>query len=154
MRKYPFVIRVYGLYINASNEVLVSDEFVYGHYVTKFPGGGLEFGEGTIDCLRREMMEEVGHSFEVLEHFYTTDFFVPSAFNPEIQVMSVYYLMQPLGELNLKTSSKPFDFDSPEEGAQSLRWMALEKINTEDFQLVIDRHVAGLLKSRYSSELP
>ena len=151
MKKFPFVIRVYGLYINPSNEVLVSDEFVYGHRVTKFPGGGLEFGEGTIDCLRREMMEEVGHSFEVLEHFYTTDFFVPSAFNPEIQVMSVYYLMQPLGELDLKTSSKPFDFDSQKEGAQSFRWIALEKMNTEDFHLVIDRHVSGLLKNRHSS---
>ena len=151
MKKFPFVIRVYGLYINASNEVLVSDEFVYGHHITKFPGGGLEFGEGTIECLRREMMEEVGHSFEVLEHFYTTDFFVPSAFNPEIQVMSVYYLMKPVGEINLKTSAKPFDFDSPDEGAQSLRWMALEKMNIEDFQLIIDRHVAGLLKNRYSS---
>jgi len=53
-----FVIRVYGLIINANKEVLISDEYVLKTYMTKFPGGGLEFGEGTIDCLKREFREE------------------------------------------------------------------------------------------------
>ena len=34
-------------------------------YVTKFPGGGMEFGEGTIDCIKRECMEEFGEEVEV-----------------------------------------------------------------------------------------
>lgn len=68
------MIRVYGIYINEREEVLLSDEFIYGREVTKFPGGGLEFGEGTRECLEREMMEETGHRFEVLDHLYTTDF--------------------------------------------------------------------------------
>ena len=60
MGKYPFIIRVYGIYIDPDKGILVSDELVNGKYITKFPGGGLEFGEGTIDCLKREMVEETG----------------------------------------------------------------------------------------------
>ena len=54
-----FNVRVYGLLINENKQVLVSDEYIRGDYITKFPGGGLEFGEGTRDCLKREFMEEM-----------------------------------------------------------------------------------------------
>ncbi|MBL0255994.1 MAG: NUDIX domain-containing protein [Bacteroidetes bacterium] len=148
MKKNPFVLRVYGLYIDPNHDVLVSDEYIYGKYVTKFPGGGLEYGEGTIDCLRREMMEETGNVFEVNEHFYTTDNFVQSAFNPEIQVISIYYKMKPLSKLELKLSDKIFDFDAVE-GAQSFRMISLKTIRAEDFTLPIDRHVADLLRNRF-----
>ena len=92
----------------------------------------MEYGEGTIDCLRREMMEETGNVFEVNEHFYTTDNFVQSAFNPEIQVISIYYKMKPLSKLELKLSEKIFDFDAVE-GAQSFRMISLKTIRAEDF---------------------
>lgn len=151
MRNHPFVIRVYGLYIHPGKGVLVSDEFVYGQYITKFPGGGLEFGEGTIDCLRREMMEETGNPFEVLEHFYTTDNFVQSAFHPGLQVLSIYYLIQPVAELDLQISENKFDFEPEVEGAQSFRWIAMESLKPDDLHLPIDRHVAQLLKNRFSS---
>ena len=52
-----FNIRVYALLINEKNEVLITDEFRFGKEVTKFPGGGLHWGEGTIDCLQRECRE-------------------------------------------------------------------------------------------------
>ncbi|HNQ00582.1 MAG TPA: NUDIX domain-containing protein [Bacteroidia bacterium] len=149
MKKYPFVIRVYGIYIHNSRYVLVSDEYVYGKYVTKFPGGGLEFGEGTLDCLKREMTEETGMSFDVLDHYYTTDYFVPSAFNPEIQVMSVYYLMRPSGEMTLKISNIAFDFEKEKEGGQSFRFIDLELLDADDFIFSIDRHVAQKLKSQF-----
>ena len=70
-----FTIRVYAIIINNKNEILLSDEFQMGMKMTKFPGGGMEFGEGTIDCLKREAIEEFGQEIEVLDHFYTTDFF-------------------------------------------------------------------------------
>ena len=78
-----FTIRVYGILMNDKNQVLVSDEYIRGNYYTKFPGGGLEFGEGTRDCLKREFMEEMGLKVEVGEHLYTTDFFQMSAFRPD-----------------------------------------------------------------------
>ena len=49
-----FNIRVYGICINERQEVLLSDESYRDLHFTKFPGGGLGFGEGTIDCLKRE----------------------------------------------------------------------------------------------------
>ncbi len=54
-----FNIRVYGVLINQQNQVLVSDEYIRGSYYTKFPGGGLELGEGTRNCLKREFKEEM-----------------------------------------------------------------------------------------------
>ena len=59
-----FNIRVYGILINERNEVLLTDEYRFGTEITKFPGGGLEFGEGTIDCIKREMMEEQRRCYE------------------------------------------------------------------------------------------
>ena len=144
MGKYPFVIRVYGVY-HEERGVLVSDEYVHGMYITKFPGGGLEFGEGTIDCLKREMMEEAGHEFEVGEHFYTTDFFVPSTFDSTSQVVSVYYRMKPIGEFLQNISTEKFDFKVHEHGAQSFRFVPVSKMLSEDFSLVIDKKVGELI---------
>ncbi|MEI8060472.1 MAG: NUDIX domain-containing protein, partial [Ferruginibacter sp.] len=70
-----FTIRVYGILINEKKQVLVSDELIRGMYITKFPGGGLELGEGTRDCLKREFMEEMGLTVEIGNHIYTTDFY-------------------------------------------------------------------------------
>ena len=75
-----FNIRVYGILINETGQVLVSDEMIRGMNITKFPGGGLEFGEGTRDCLRREFMEEMNLQVQIGDHIYTTDFFQRSAF--------------------------------------------------------------------------
>ena len=60
-----FTIRVYGILINEHKQVLVSDELIRGMYITKFPGGGLELGEGTRDCLKREFMEEMNLNVEI-----------------------------------------------------------------------------------------
>jgi len=49
---YQFNVRVYGLLINDRQEILISDEQEYGIQFTKFPGGGLEYGEGLTDGLK------------------------------------------------------------------------------------------------------
>lgn len=140
---YHFNVRVYGILINKGN-VLVSDEYIKGKYITKFPGGGLEFGEGTIDCVIREFKEELDLNIEVLNHFYTTDFFVTSAFNTNSQVISIYYLVSAIDPLNFKISTKEFDFEE-KEGAQSFRWIALDEIKESNFTFVIDKKIAELL---------
>ena len=76
-----FNLRVYGILINEQNQLLVSDEYIRGMKITKFPGGGLEFGEGTRDCLKREFLEEMNLNVEVGKHLYTTDYFQLSSFN-------------------------------------------------------------------------
>ena len=60
-----FNIRIYGLLIDEQKRVLVTDEFIRGSLITKFPGGGLEFGEGTRECLKREFKEEMQKNLHV-----------------------------------------------------------------------------------------
>ena len=103
-----FNVRVYGILINEKKQVLVSDEYIRGQYYTKFCGGGLEFGEGTKECLVREFKEETGLNVTVGEHIYTTDFFQISAFNNKDQIICIYYFVHTQEPINLKTSNKPF----------------------------------------------
>jgi ADP-ribose pyrophosphatase YjhB (NUDIX family) len=138
-------VRVYGILIQ-DNQVLVSDEFIKGNNITKFPGGGLEYGEGTKECLMREFKEELNLNIEIVSHFYTTDFFVNSAFSNQSQIISVYYLVKPLGELDFSISTTVFDFNEVKEGAQSMRWIEIDKVSENDFTFIIDKHVADLLE--------
>jgi 8-oxo-dGTP diphosphatase len=141
---YPFNVRVYGLLINDANEILISDEQEYGMRFTKFPGGGLEAGEGLIDGLKREFMEECDAEIEVISHFYTTDFYVKSAFN-DSQVISVYYIVKNISPLNLAFKTLAFDFDGEGEVLQAFRWVKLIDLSNEDFPFPTDKHVAKLL---------
>ncbi|MCF6240367.1 MAG: NUDIX domain-containing protein [Bacteroidales bacterium] len=142
-----FTIRIYALIINKKNEILLSDEFRLGMKMTKFPGGGLEFGEGTIDCLKRELMEETGQEIEIIKHFYTTDFFQPALHNPKIQVLSIYYLAKFKDKICFKISNVAFDFNKLEEGNQSFRWQSIEELQEKDLSLPIDKKVLTLLKT-------
>src|SRR3954464_1381101 len=107
-----FNVRVYGILMDSNKRLLVSDEFIRGSYFTKFPGGGLEYGEGTRDCLKREFLEEMDLAVEVGEHLYTTDFFQRSAFHPDHQIISIYYFVRPLEDITVRLSDKLFDFDA------------------------------------------
>ncbi len=151
-----FNIRVYGILISDDNQVLVSDEFIRGNYYTKFPGGGLEFGEGTRACLAREFMEEMGLKVDVKEHLYTTDFFQMSAFNPEHQIVSIYYKVEPLELIKVPLRAKAFDFDQSqlaiynETGeTETFRMVPMEEFGAHAVSLPIDKVVADLVKSLF-----
>jgi 8-oxo-dGTP diphosphatase len=141
-----FNIRVYALLINEKNEVLVTDEFRFGKEMTKFPGGGLNWGEGTIDCLKRECMEELGCEIEVIRHFYTTDFFQEAAFYEKQQLISIYYLVKNTTPFSVPVSKKKFDFEK-KENAQSFRWLPIAELKEEEFTFPIDKKVAGMLRN-------
>ena len=123
-------VRVYGILLGENKQVLVSDEYIRGNYYIKFPGGGLEFGEGTRDCLKREFKEEMDLNVEVSEHLYTTDFFQMSAFNPEHQIISIYYLVKALEEIKAPLRDKLFDFDERQLAVYA------EKGETETFRFI------------------
>jgi len=144
---YNFNVRVYGLLINDNDEILISDEQEYGMRFTKFPGGGLEYGEGLIDGLKREFVEECNAEVEVISHFYTTDFFIQSAFN-DSQIISVYYIVKNKSELNLNIKTKVFDFDGEGDVLQAFRWVKLSELDPEEITFPIDRHVAKLLTEK------
>ena len=147
-----FNVRVYGLLINQNNEVLVSDEEEYGFRFSKFPGGGLELGEGLIDGLKREFVEECNAEIEVLSHFYTTDFFEKSSFN-DSQVISVYYIVKEKAPLQLAFKDVIYDFDGEGEILQAFRWVKIKDLNIEDITFKTDKTVGQLLKNQYSVKL-
>jgi 8-oxo-dGTP diphosphatase len=151
--KSMFNIRVYGILINEKQQVLVSDEFIRGVYITKFPGGGLEFGEGTRECLAREFMEEMHLKIKVTDHIYTTDFYQQSAFNAAHQIISIYYFAEALEPIAAPLRSKPFDFDAQqlkmydETGeTETFRFIDWEDFSEEIVSLPIDKIVAKLIK--------
>ena len=135
---------------------MVSDELIRGKYYTKFPGGGLEYGEGTRDCLRREFLEEMNLAIEVGEHLYTTDFFQQSAFHPDHQIISIYYLVKPLEEIKVRLSETPFDFDQQQMAlyekqneTESFRFINWEEVSEESVTLPIEKIVVRMLKEKF-----
>jgi 8-oxo-dGTP diphosphatase len=152
-----FNVRVYGILINEKNELLVSDEYIRGGYYTKFPGGGLEFGEGTRDCLKREFMEEMNLKVEVGEHIYTTDFFQLSAFRPDQQIISVYYFVKALEEITVPLRTKPFDFDEAQlkiydvkKEIETFRFISWNEVSEDSVNLPIEKVVIRQIKQKFT----
>jgi len=151
-----FSIRVYGILINENKQVLVSDEFIRGMYITKFPGGGLELGEGTRDCLKREFMEEMNLQVEIGDHIYTTDFYQMSAFDNSKQIVSIYYFSKALEPIQAPLRTTEFDFDEQQMRVynemgeiETFRFIDWEKFSEASVTLPIDKIVATLLKDKY-----
>jgi 8-oxo-dGTP diphosphatase len=143
-----FNIRVYGLIINKKAQILLSDEYVFDRKMTKFPGGGLHFGEGPEDCLKREALEEFGQEIEIIEHFYTTGFFQRALFFEDQQLISIYYRIRFTAIPRFNISGKPFDFPAVVNGSQSFRWADIAALQDSNLSFPIDRHVLGLLKTQ------
>lgn len=142
-----FNVRVYGLLINEQQEILLTDEQVQGYRFTKFPGGGLEFGEGLTDGLKREFMEECNTEVDIISHFYTTDFYVKSAFN-DSQLISIYYLVKNSSPLTFPIKTKAFDFDRNGDALQSFRWKKVDELMATDVTFPIDQFVVDLLRNK------
>ena len=144
-----YIVRVYAIIINEKNEILISDEFQMNMRMTKFPGGGMHFGEGPIDCLKREAIEEFGQEIEILEHFYTTDFFQPTQFYIDAQLISIYYRAKFIEPIKFYISDKSFNFEKEQNEAQSFRWIKLSELNPEEMTFPIDKKVAQLLIEKH-----
>jgi len=132
-----FNVRVYGICLQ-DGKLLVNEELIKGRQVIKFPGGGLELGEGTIDGLRREWKEELNLDIEVLGHYYTTDFFQQSAFN-NTQVISIYYLVK--ADVSAELTNLVADERS--------YWMPLSELTETTFTLPIDAVVGKMLMNDF-----
>ncbi len=140
-----FNIRVYGIVIK-DNHILLSDETIYGKFYTKFPGGGLEPGEGTRDCIKREFMEEMNWHVEAGEHLYTTDFYQQSAFNAAHQIISIYYLVNPLEDKEIQYSEEPAFFEM-----ENYRWADISNLTEDSVTLPIDKIVVRILIDKLTS---
>ena len=133
-----FNIRVYALII-FKNDILLSRELIQNEMVYKFPGGGVELGEGIVDALQREAKEEMGQHLNHITHFYTTDFFQRSSFDSSEQLISIYFKASLSKDLNnrLKIPVK----DQP-----VFEWKRLVDLNEENLHFPIDKKVLNMIK--------
>ena len=130
-----FNIRVYGLIIH-DEKIMILREPYAGEVFNKFPGGGLEFGEGLIDGLRRELKEELNLEFKDFQHFYTQDEFVRSRFRQNEQLLTIYY------KVNLDDISDLKQIDSE---ILEIKWIYLKDLKANDLDLPVDKRVVQLL---------
>jgi ADP-ribose pyrophosphatase YjhB (NUDIX family) len=140
-----FTIRVYGICIREGH-VLLCEEGHEDFRFVKFPGGGLELGEGLHDALTREFEEELDARFSHAELFYVNDFFQASAFDAQTQVISVYYLVHKLEPEPLQSKmelrgGKPYEI--------KFMWKPLTDLEASDLSFPIDRIVAEKLNALY-----
>lgn len=151
MENKNFNIRVYGLLID-EGRILVTDEFRLGIFMTKFPGGGLIYGEGLADCLKREFREELNTEIDLISHYYTTDFFVASALLPvESQLINIYYVVQVNKPYSFQTTGKKFDFPEVADGAQCFRWIPVMELTEDEFTFPIDKFIVPKLRKDFGS---
>lgn len=153
MAEPRFTIRAYGLLSSTGADgamrMLVADELIKGKRVTKFPGGGLEYGEGLKECIVREILEEVGVEALDVEHFYTTDFFQQSAFHTvPLQVVSVYYTFRVSDESAIRAVGEPFEGITGADDQEVFRWAPLWQRAEDAVTLPIERVVWRMLQDR------
>lgn len=141
-----FNVRVYGVLIVDQEYILLSDEVIRGEFYTKFPGGGLEEGEGTRDCLKREFKEELQIDIAVMDHIYTTDFYQKSAFGKGEQVISIYYFVEALESLPSQVSYRDQPVFEENQSAEKFRLMRLREFTPESVDLPIDKIVAEMIQ--------
>lgn len=133
-----FNIRVYALCI-VNNEILTLKEPFAGNMVVKLPGGGLEFGEGTADCLKREFKEELNLEITVGDAFYIQEDFVQSLAKDGKQLLTLYFFATIIDLHNLEIIDK---------NIQEVNWIPLTANNP--FTLPVDKIVFNKLQSKLS----
>ena len=88
-----FSVRTYAI-CEQNNKILALYEYHKGNIYCKLPGGGVEFGEGILDCLHREFLEELNVKIEIVEHLYTQEHFVESIVDDGRQLLLIYYIVK------------------------------------------------------------
>ncbi|WP_262249573.1 NUDIX domain-containing protein [Parapedobacter soli] len=152
MDKACFNIRVYGILVNDDRQVLISDEREYGMEFSKFPGGGLEYGEGLADGLMREFYEECNAAIRVVQHIHTTDVFVKSVFDGS-QVIAVYYSVKNDTPISCRFSNTRFDFSEGLAIDQVFRWVPIDEFDESDLTFEMDRAAWRVFMSEKSHGL-
>jgi 8-oxo-dGTP diphosphatase len=138
-----FNLRVYALIINEKKEILLSDEYRFGKFFTKFPGGGVEFGEGILDALHREMDEELNLKIDEAIPFYFNDFHQESVFQSNHQIVSFYYKVKcDFHQISIQDYEIPFHVEGEKQ-----RWCEISSLSIDHLNFPIDRIVLEKLKN-------
>lgn len=137
--------RVYGIIINDHQEVLISDEFRFGLYFRKFPGGGVEKGEGIIQALKREFFEELETSILSYEFLFFNDYYQQSSFDTETQVTCFYYIVT-CRDIH-KLGKEDYQLPLTEDGEYQ-KWVRLADLKESDLTFPIDKDALKCLKNK------
>lgn len=131
-------VRVYATIVKDKKVLVLHEEYV-GEQLMKFPGGGLEFGESVLECVQRELDEELNIKVKNIEHLYTQENFLVSKFRNSEQLLTIYYLAEIIDENELLILDPCID---------KIEWVSLE---TEEnpFPLPIDKIVFDVLKKKF-----
>ena len=130
-------VRVYAAVVKDRSVLVLHEEYA-GSQLMKFPGGGLEFGEGVLHCLHREFDEELNVKIRIVRHLYTQEDFLVSRFRDNEQLLTLYYLVEIIDEEELLIRDPCID---------KIEWISLDDLEIS-FSLPIDQIVFDLLKTQ------
>lgn len=138
-----FNLRVYALITNEFNEILISDEYRFGQFFSKFPGGGVEANEGIKAALFRELKEEIQLDINSATLFYFNEFHQASAFD-DSNLVAFYYRVS-IKKEELLVGAEQYEIPFFEE-QEKQRWVALQVLEVSDLTFPIDRMVLEKLQ--------
>ena len=138
-----FNIRVYALIVK-NNRLLISEEQHGAFFLRKFPGGGLQFGEGVLQALHRELKEELDADVDSASLLCITEDFVVSFLNNKQQVIGVHYLV----DLKQDYSDEFLNNNhlELENGHIQFKWVLIDSLTAEDFTSSVDKSAFEKLK--------
>lgn len=131
-------IRVYAAVVKDKKVLALFEEYA-GEHLMKLPGGGLEFGEGILDCLHREFEEELNVKIRIVEHLYTQEDFLVSRFRENEQLLSIYYLVEIIDEN---------EFLIMDPCIEKTEWIPIDQPGNP-FPLPVDKIVFEVLKNKF-----
>lgn len=132
-----FTIRIYGILLH-NHKLMTLKEPYWGEILYKLPGGGLEFCEGTLQCLSRELKEELNLELDTAELFYVQEEFIRSKFKPNEQLFTVYYKITCKDINTLKICDK---------NIEEIHWIPLSELSEDKMTLPVDKKVVRKLLS-------
>jgi 8-oxo-dGTP diphosphatase len=118
-------VRACGVCVKDDSILLVNHQGISNQDFWSPPGGGIEFGEGAIDCLSREFREEAGLSVKTGNFLFACEFIQHS-----LHAIELFFEVSPLTD-QLHVGS------DPEQGSPSIiravkfmSWSEIEKLPT------------------------
>ncbi len=95
-RPETFRVGAYGVLIE-EGKVLVTHTRTRSGLIWNLPGGALEVGEGALDALKREFIEETGLQVEASGLAHASERFHQSKDYPENQLVKLYWFVKRTG---------------------------------------------------------